>query len=345
MGRLSIRKAMILVLFVAASAAVGGQEPAPAQRPAFEAATIKLATSAANPFPVMPAAPNRLRIQSQTLVQLIYTAYGNGGFNTEMSVKGGPDWAGRTAFFIEGVAAQKSTPQQLRNMLQTLLEDRFALNLRREMREGDALALMIDRPDGTLGPKVKPWNGTCVRGAPTETDEAVTPRCFSGYRPGGITIDGGTMISAAQLLGLPQSRRLLGGVSIDKTGLTGRYTMELDIHVSAAARRGVAVDCAQGAVGTEGRAHQGSVSNDSGGERAVPDHRLRSSGLRIGATTSRRAALPSPSFFAPAIIPAVCLSNIKPAHGVRRARPSRSSGPSSSLPSRSASLVNSRKVV
>ena len=234
MGRLSIRRAMILALFVAAvtivavSAAVGGQEPAPAQRPAFEAATIKLATSAANPFPVRPSAPNRLRIQSQTLAQLIYTAYGNGGFNTEMSVKGGPEWAGRTAFFIEGVAAQKSTPQQLRNMLQTLLEDRFALNLRREMREGDALALMVDRPDGTLGPKVKPWNGTCLGGAPTETDEAVTPRCRSGYRPGGITLDGATMISAAQLLGLPQSRWLLGGVSIDKTGLTGRYTMELE---------------------------------------------------------------------------------------------------------------------
>src|SRR5579871_3209902 len=80
----------------------------------FEAATIKLATSPANPFPVMPSAPNRLRIQSQTLTQLIYTAYGNGGFNTDMSVKGGPEWAGRTAFFVEGVAAQKSTPQQLR---------------------------------------------------------------------------------------------------------------------------------------------------------------------------------------------------------------------------------------
>jgi hypothetical protein len=39
---------------------------------------------------------------------------------------------------------------------------------------GDALALMIDRPDGTLGPKVKPWNGRCERGAPTETDEAAT---------------------------------------------------------------------------------------------------------------------------------------------------------------------------
>jgi hypothetical protein len=94
---------MILALFVAtvtivaASAAVGGQEAAPARRPAFEAATIKVATAAANPFLIMQAAPNRLHIQSQTLAQLIFTAYGNGGFNTEMSVKGGPEWAGRTS--------------------------------------------------------------------------------------------------------------------------------------------------------------------------------------------------------------------------------------------------------
>ncbi len=221
--------AIAAVAIVAASAA-GGQEPAPTPRPAFEAATIKRATSPANPFPVMPSAPNRLRIQSQTLTQLIYTAYGNGGFNTDMSVREGPDWARSTAFFVEGVAAQRSTPQQLRQMLQTLLEDRFALKLRREMREGDALALMVDRPDGMLGPKVKPWSGTCASGTPTDADEGITPRCRSGYRPGGITLDGATMRSAAELLGLPQSRRLLGGVPSDRTGLTGRYTMELEYN-------------------------------------------------------------------------------------------------------------------
>jgi uncharacterized protein (TIGR03435 family) len=224
----SLTCAAVAAIAIVAASAADGQEPVSTQRPAFEAATIKLATSPANPFPVMPSAPNRLRIQSQTLAQLIYTAYGNGGFNTDMSVKGGPDWAGKTAFFIEGVAAQKSTPQQLRQMLQTLLEERFVLKIRRDMREGDALALMVDRPDGTLGPKVKPWSGTCINGAPTDTEEPITPRCRSGYRPGGMTLDGATMMSAAELLGLPQSRRLLGGVPSDKTGLTGRYTMELE---------------------------------------------------------------------------------------------------------------------
>jgi len=212
-------------ILAAAIAIMLAQAPA---RPAFEAATIKLSTLPLNPFPVTPVAPNRLRVESQSLLQLIYTAYGNGGFNTAMNVSGGPAWARTTGFFVEGVAAQKSTPQQLRNMLQTLLEDRFALKLRREMREGEGLALMVDRADGTLGPKIRPWSGTCLKGAVFEFDEPSRPRCSSGYRPGGITIDGGTFISAAELLGLPQSRRLVGGVPIDRTGLTGRYTMELD---------------------------------------------------------------------------------------------------------------------
>lgn len=66
--------------------------PASAGKPSFEAATIKLAAVGANPLPVAPSAPNRLRIPSMTLTQLIYTAYGNGGFNTSMRVTGGPDW-------------------------------------------------------------------------------------------------------------------------------------------------------------------------------------------------------------------------------------------------------------
>jgi bla regulator protein blaR1 len=36
------------------------------------------------------------------------------------------------------------------------------------------------------------------------------------------------MISVAEILSLPQSRVLLGGVTNDQTGLKGRYTMELD---------------------------------------------------------------------------------------------------------------------
>ena len=46
-----------------------------------------------------------------TLTWLVYTAYGDRGFNTSMRVTGGPDWVNKTAFAIEAVAPGEATPQ------------------------------------------------------------------------------------------------------------------------------------------------------------------------------------------------------------------------------------------
>ena len=43
-----------------------------------------------------------------------------------------------------------------------------------------------------------------------------------------MTIDGATMVTVAEMLSLPPARALLGTVTQDRTGLTGRYTLELD---------------------------------------------------------------------------------------------------------------------
>jgi len=250
--RLWRRRAMTLVLVVvgASVAPLFGQQQ-PAQRPAFEAATIKLAERSSSPLPLAPAAPNRLRIPSKTLTLLIYEAYGNGGFNTGTGVTGGPDWVSKTAFYVEGVAAGPSTPQQLRLMLQRLLEDRFALKLRNETRTGDVLTLVLDRTDGTLGPKVKKWDGTCpkvmpqllmqaarrplqrvgdtlVVGPASDADDPELTYCPSGFRRGGLIIDGATMSTVAGFLSLPPGRQVLGMFTQDRTGLTGRYTLDLD---------------------------------------------------------------------------------------------------------------------
>jgi uncharacterized protein (TIGR03435 family) len=225
--------------------------PASEGKPSFEAATIKLAAVGASPLPVAPSAPNRLRIPSQTLTQLIYSAYGSSGFNTAVRVTSGPDWANKTAFYVEGVAAGTPAPGQLRLMLQTLLEDRFALKISRETQTNDMLTLVVDRRDGALGPKVKKWNGTCPPVMPalvfpaarrplqrvgdqlvvppaSESDDPEVTYCPTGYRVGGIIADGVTMTTVASLLSLPPARALLGNLTEDQTGLTGRYTLDLD---------------------------------------------------------------------------------------------------------------------
>ena len=98
-----VSAAVAIALVAASGAAAPPQHTPAAGRPAFEAATIKLAAPDAVRNQAMPASPNRLYIPSMTLTALIYTAYGDGGFNTSMRVTGGPDWINTTAFAVEGV--------------------------------------------------------------------------------------------------------------------------------------------------------------------------------------------------------------------------------------------------
>jgi uncharacterized protein (TIGR03435 family) len=125
------------------------------------------------------------------------------------------------------------------------------LTIRRETETNEVLTLVVDRSDGTLGPKVKPWDGTCPAAAPamvfpaprrplqmidgtlvvglaSDADDPAVPYCPTGYRVGGMRIDGATMQTVADMLSLPPSRVLLGTVTQDRTGLTGRYTLDLD---------------------------------------------------------------------------------------------------------------------
>jgi uncharacterized protein (TIGR03435 family) len=203
------------------------------QKPAFEVATIKLAAPNAMQNRMLLVSPNRISIPSMTLSWLIYTAYGE-GFNTSATVTGGPDWRNQTAYAVEGLAHEPATQRQFQAMLRTLLEERFALKIRTETVDGNIYALVVDRSDGKLGPKVQAWDGTCSGGRmPTVEDDSVMPRCLSGYRAPGVFLEGSTMYSAADLLSLPASRNLLGRVVQDRTGLTGRYKMELVYQFTA----------------------------------------------------------------------------------------------------------------
>ena len=141
------------------------------EKPAFEVATIKLAApNAALRNQMIRASPARITIQSMTLTWLIYTAYGE-GLSTSVNVSGGPDWVKQTAYAIEAQAREPATQQQFQAMLRTLLEDRFALKLHTDIVNGDIYALVLDRSDGRLGPKVQAWDGSCLGGrTPSEDD-------------------------------------------------------------------------------------------------------------------------------------------------------------------------------
>ncbi len=223
------RKAALLAVNILSVPILVAQQPPVEKSVGFEVATIKLAApDAAAKNQMLRPSPNRISIPSMTLSWLIYTAYGE-GMNTSVGLRGGPEWRNQTAYAIEAKAPLPSTLHQLQAMLRTLLEDRFGLKVHTDIETGSFFALVLDRSDGKLGPNVHPWDGTCMNGQePTEDDDPAYPRCLSNYRPSGLLVDGATMFNAAEMLSLPASRTLLGRIVQDRTGLTGRYRMELE---------------------------------------------------------------------------------------------------------------------
>ena len=149
----------------------------------FDVATVKPAAPNDSASGVMPSAtPGRIQFRNITLRLLIYQAYGT-GLSTAMSVSGGPDWMNRNRYTIEALAQGSPSDGDYRAMLRSLLEDRFALKTHTETREIDVFALVPNRADRKLGPKVKPWSGTCASGNPPRVgDDPAMPRCMGAFR-------------------------------------------------------------------------------------------------------------------------------------------------------------------
>jgi uncharacterized protein (TIGR03435 family) len=192
----------------------------------FEVATIKPAPPDAALNRVVQVDPSRISFQ-MTLRNLIYYAYGN-GLSTALRVSGGPDWIGKTVYDVQGLAPSSATPRQFRAMLRALLEDRFALKTHTETQSIDVYALMPVRSDGKLGPRVEAWDGTCGGRTPTGEDDPKTPRRTAAFRPPGMFLEGVTMFAVAEMLSV--QRQALGRIVEDRTGLTGRYKMELEFQ-------------------------------------------------------------------------------------------------------------------
>ena len=192
----------------------------------FEVATIKLAPPDAAANRVVQGGPGRISFQ-MTLRNLIYYAYGS-GLSTALRVSGGPDWINKTSYDVEGLAPGAATQRQFRAMLRALLEERFALKTHTETQSIDVYALVLARSDGKLGPKVEAWDGTCGGRTPSGEDDPKTPRCTAVFRPPGMFLEGVTMFAVAEMLSV--QRQALGRIVEDRTGLTGRYKMELEFQ-------------------------------------------------------------------------------------------------------------------
>lgn len=214
-----------------------GQSVPPSKKPllSFEVASIKpvgpldgdAIMSGKRKPPGMSVDNALIVINSWSIIQMISSAYGV----SRNQVVGGPAWLSSLMntprFDIAATMPEGATKQQIPEMLQALLAERFKLSAHREKRDAPAYALIVGRD----GPTLK----EAAPGMPeSERPSTARPEDDRNSENGRIRYeyDSVTMEKFASLL----SRNLDRPV-VDQTGLKGRYQASYVVDLMADVNR------------------------------------------------------------------------------------------------------------
>ena len=219
----------IVTLVGAICAPIAAQAPAgPAPAPVFEVASVKPNGSADFGGSFGPRPGGMLEIRNNTLRNMVRNAYQLQNFQ----IVGGPDWFDTARFDVTAKAPMANpTPAEFRAMVQTLLAERFKLVMHRETRTVPIYALVVGRADGRLGAHLTRSATDCAAlaeaarrgGPPPGTGPNGRPQCGTRTMPGRILAGGVTMADLARNLST-----FAGRMTIDKTGLSGPFDLELE---------------------------------------------------------------------------------------------------------------------
>jgi len=213
---------------------------APAQAPdpnaalTYEAASVKPNKSGVQGSSIRRFPGGRLQATNMPLRALITFAYQVQGFQ----LVDDPTWIRNENFDI--VAKMEGDPPPVMPgtgpdphmvAMRTLLAERFKLAVRRETREMDIYALVLARPDGKLGPALKPTTQDCAAmiaaargGPPPGPPPGPNSPVVCGMRglPGRLVAGAMPMsLLASNLSG--QVQRIV----VDRTGLSGAWDFEI----------------------------------------------------------------------------------------------------------------------
>jgi uncharacterized protein (TIGR03435 family) len=202
---------LLVAIGVAAffSGPVLGQAPAP--RPAFDVVGIQVST---RPQPGMRGGllrGTRYELRNATMVDLIRTAY----VVQPERITGGPSWIEWNRFDIAALAPEGSPPERVREMLKTLLAERFKLVVREDMVTTTALALKVK---GTHKLKESSTSGGC------QAQQAPEP---NGVLATNVNCVGFSMTQLAEQLRTANNPYLAPGQQVvDETGLSGFFDFQ-----------------------------------------------------------------------------------------------------------------------
>jgi uncharacterized protein (TIGR03435 family) len=238
----------------------------------------------------------RVDIGSASLFRLICAAYGVRPYQVT-----GPEWLKTTMFDIQAKIPEGGTVDKIPEMLQTLLADRFGLKIHRDSKDQPVYALMVAKggikmkdsdpePESPSLPDAAPPTGKAAMlsmSMPTAQGDVKLTRTAQGASiemPGGeisgkirMTTNGGsraqltihlessgtTMKTFAEMLSVGLPERPV----VDKTELTGRYEVAVDISPEDAmnvARASTSFGPGQGGGGDARKLPDGAASDPSG---------------------------------------------------------------------------------
>ena len=198
-------------------APAAAQQSSPKALPKFDAATIKLPDpNKGGKLGFYSFPGGRVSLGFATVKMLLNYAYNVQDFQ----ISGGPDWAGTERYNIDAVPPEDSptrtasvppivaTPtQEQRQMIQSLLADRFALKAHHEVRQGPVY--LLTRGNGKLSLKEPEHKDADSRGN-------LDPRGWAFGQNASMTFFADRL---SRDLKLPV---------IDQTGLSGKYDFQLE---------------------------------------------------------------------------------------------------------------------
>ena len=193
-----------LALSIAAAALALAQTPAPNKPPAFEVASIKPTVIKDGSFGIDFPPGGRFSGRGMTVQNLLRISYEL----QDHQIAGGPSWIDSEGFDIEArpaAGAGEPSRQQVREMIQSLLAERFHLELHRETRQLPIYALIVSK----AGPKLQAADANASANGSIRVGQLVTRKM--------------SMASLASILTFD-----LGRPVKDDTALKGEFAFSLE---------------------------------------------------------------------------------------------------------------------
>ena len=190
--------------------------------------------------------PGRIRLEDWALLDLIAAAH-----RVRASQVSGPAWLADQGFDIEAKLPEATKKEQLNEMLQSLLEERFGLKVHRETQTKTGFALVV----GKNGPKLKPEEPPPSRDlSPEERQANASERLAAAMKRmqenrqsdtplEGLTTSSWTSITTEELAA--RLVRLVEAPVVDETGLPGKYSVSIETWKNADVPGGTIFDAVE----------------------------------------------------------------------------------------------------